>query len=43
MNELKKNELALIGVTHEIQKIFRFGEVNDIQLTKLKMYIEYYE
>ena len=43
MNELKKNKLALIGVTREIQKIFSLGEVNDTQINKLKIYIEYYE
>lgn len=43
MNELKKNRLALIGVTREIQKIFSLGEVNDTQINKLKMHIEDYE
>lgn len=43
MNELKKNRLALIGVTREIQKIFSLGEVNDTQIIKLKMHIEDYE
>lgn len=43
MNELKKNRLALIGVTREIQKIFSLGEVNDTQINKLKIYIEDYE
>lgn len=43
MNELKKNRLALIGVTREIQKIFSLGEVNDTLINKLKIYIEYYE
>lgn len=43
MNELKKNRLALIGVTREIQKIFSLGEVNNTQIIKLKMHIEDYE
>lgn len=43
MNELIKNKLAIIGATRTIQKIFSFGEVNDTQINKLKMFIEYYE